>query len=44
VDTLILMHANSAFIFSDVGNPVHDSLEHAEPDIAGDHIDDATMD
>ena len=44
MDTLILMHANSAFIFSEVGNPVRDSLEHAEPDIAGDHIDGATMD
>jgi len=38
------MHANPAFVFGKVGNPIHDSLEQAWPDIAGDHIDDAAMD
>jgi len=37
------MHANPAFVFGKVGNPIHDSLEQAWPDIAGDHIDDAAM-
>ena len=44
MDTFILMHANSAFVFGEVRNPVHEGHERAKPDIAGDHIDDAAMD